>query len=98
LPAGDEAVRGGLVAVLLGTLLSAAGAPPIFSDDLDTAFSFAIVACLVAAASMMRGGRYHHADEPQTGPDHLGDRWAWRRYRLLAGPAGAKLDSERGRN
>jgi MFS family permease len=32
-----------------------------FADGLDTAFSFAIVACLIAAgASLMRGGRYHH--------------------------------------
>ncbi|HYC80282.1 MAG TPA: MFS transporter, partial [Solirubrobacterales bacterium] len=36
-----------------------------FSDGLDTAFSFAIVACLVAAgASLLRGGRYHHVEEP----------------------------------
>jgi MFS family permease len=36
-----------------------------FSNGLDTAFIFAIVACLVAAgASLMRGGRYHHVDEP----------------------------------
>jgi hypothetical protein len=36
-----------------------------FSDDLDTAFTFAIVACLVAAAaSLLRGGQYHHAEEP----------------------------------
>ena len=36
-----------------------------FSDGLDTAFAFAIVACLVAAAaSFLRGGRYHHAEEP----------------------------------
>ncbi len=36
-----------------------------FSDGLDTAFTFAIVACLVAAAaSMLRGGQYHHAEEP----------------------------------
>jgi MFS family permease len=38
-----------------------------FSDGLDTAFSFAIVACLVAAgASMLRGGhyRYEEGDEP----------------------------------
>jgi MFS family permease len=35
-----------------------------FANGLDTAFSFAIVACLVAAAaSLLRGGRYHHADE-----------------------------------
>jgi MFS family permease len=40
-----------------------------FSDGLDTAFAFAIVACLVAAgASLLRGGRYHAEDaeaEPQ---------------------------------
>jgi MFS family permease len=36
-----------------------------FRDGLDIAFSFAIVACLVAAAaSLLRGGRYHHAEEP----------------------------------
>jgi len=36
-----------------------------FSDGLDTAFAFAIAACLVAAAaSALRGGRYHHVDEP----------------------------------
>src|ERR1700733_1570437 len=36
-----------------------------FRDGLHTAFAFAIVACLVAAAaSFLRGGQYHHADEP----------------------------------
>jgi hypothetical protein len=36
-----------------------------FRTGLHEAFAFAIVACLVAAAaSLMRGGRYHHADEP----------------------------------
>jgi EmrB/QacA subfamily drug resistance transporter len=36
-----------------------------FSDGLDTAFTFAIVACLIAAgASLLRGGRYHHVDQP----------------------------------
>jgi MFS family permease len=40
-----------------------------FSDGLDTAFTFAIVACLVAAAaSLLRGGQYHHAEEPARGP------------------------------
>src|SRR4051812_34063221 len=35
-----------------------------FRDGLHAAFAFAIVACLVAAAaSLMRGGQYHHADE-----------------------------------
>jgi EmrB/QacA subfamily drug resistance transporter len=36
-----------------------------FRDGLHTAFAFAIVACLIAAAaSFLRGGQYHHADEP----------------------------------
>jgi MFS family permease len=36
-----------------------------FQTGLHAAFAFAIVACLVAAgASLMRGGVYHHADEP----------------------------------
>jgi EmrB/QacA subfamily drug resistance transporter len=35
-----------------------------FRDGLHTAFSFAIVACLIAAAaSALRGGQYHHAEE-----------------------------------
>jgi hypothetical protein len=34
-----------------------------FSTGLDTAFGFAIVACLIAAgASLMRGGRYTHTE------------------------------------
>jgi MFS family permease len=38
-----------------------------FSNGLDTAFTFAIIACLIAAgASLLRGGRYHHVDEPTT--------------------------------
>jgi MFS family permease len=44
-----------------------------FSNGLDTAFTFAIVACLVAAvASALRGGQYHHAEEPATGPELRG--------------------------
>jgi hypothetical protein len=36
-----------------------------FRNGLHEAFLFAIVACLLAAAaSLMRGGRYHHAEEP----------------------------------
>src|ERR1700742_518906 len=36
-----------------------------FSKGLDTAFGFAIVACLIAAvASLARGGRYTHTEEP----------------------------------
>jgi MFS family permease len=35
-----------------------------FADALHVAFTFALVACLVAAAaSLLRGGRYHHDDE-----------------------------------
>ena len=44
-----------------------------FRDGLHETFMFAIVTCLLAAAaSLMRGGRYHHIDEPivlaQTAP------------------------------
>ncbi len=40
-----------------------------FRDGLHTAFTFAIIACLVAAAaSLLRGGRYHHAEEPAPRP------------------------------
>jgi hypothetical protein len=36
-----------------------------FQSGLREAFAFAVGACLVAAAaSLFRGGRYHHADEP----------------------------------
>jgi MFS family permease len=36
-----------------------------FSSGLREAFAFAIVACLIAAAaSLMRGGRYHHGEAP----------------------------------
>jgi hypothetical protein len=35
-----------------------------FGDALEVAFTFALIACLVAAAaSLLRGGRYHHDDE-----------------------------------
>jgi MFS family permease len=43
-----------------------------FSDGLDAAFSFAIVACLIAAAaSLMRGGHYRHeeTEEPVYAPE-----------------------------
>jgi MFS family permease len=44
-----------------------------FHDGLDTAFIFAIVTCLVAAAaSMLRGGRYSHAEEPAHPPSSVG--------------------------
>jgi hypothetical protein len=40
-----------------------------FQSGLREAFSFAIVACLLAAAaSLMRGGVYHHAHETPTKP------------------------------
>jgi hypothetical protein len=36
-----------------------------FKNGLHQTFVFAIVACLLAAAaSLLRGGRYHFADEP----------------------------------
>lgn len=38
-----------------------------FQTGLHEAFAFAIVACLIAAgASLLRGGRYHHIEEPAT--------------------------------
>jgi MFS family permease len=36
-----------------------------FSSALSTAFTFAIIACVIAAfASVLRGGKYHHQDVP----------------------------------
>ena len=36
-----------------------------FAQALNVAFTFALIACLVAAgASLLRGGRYHHKDHP----------------------------------
>jgi len=44
-----------------------------FSNGLHSAFSFAIIACLVAGvASGLRGGVYHHDDAPDT-PATVGD-------------------------
>jgi MFS family permease len=41
---------------------------PPFRDGLHAAFAFAIVACLIAAAaSLMRGGKYHASDSPGYG-------------------------------
>jgi MFS family permease len=41
-----------------------------FSKGLDTAFGFAIVACLIAAgASLMRGGRYTHTEPSEAKPE-----------------------------
>jgi MFS family permease len=46
---------------------------PAFRSGLDAAFIFAIVACLVAAAaSWLRGGQYHHAEEPAPTAGRLG--------------------------
>jgi MFS family permease len=40
-----------------------------FSNGLDTAFGFAIVSCLIAAAaSLMRGGRYTHTEPSEARP------------------------------
>jgi hypothetical protein len=40
-----------------------------FRSGLHEAFTFAIVACLIAAAaSLMRGGRYHYAEPPVPAP------------------------------
>ncbi len=44
-----------------------------FSEGLDTAFGFAIVACLIAAgASFLRGGRYAHDEEGARAPERVG--------------------------
>jgi hypothetical protein len=44
-----------------------------FADALNVAFTFALVACLIAAAaSLLRGGRYHHEDHPAIGGEALG--------------------------
>jgi MFS family permease len=66
---GAEAL-GGLSAHAHATLTGQSFFPHLisgpFSDGLDTAFAFAIVACLVAAgASLLRGGKYEHAEEPE---------------------------------
>jgi MFS family permease len=38
-----------------------------FSGALSAAFTFALIACLIAAAaSLLRGGKYHHAESPET--------------------------------
>jgi MFS family permease len=46
-----------------------------FHTALVYAFAFAIVACLVAAvASLLRGGKYHHAAEPEAAPLRTANR------------------------
>jgi MFS family permease len=43
---------------------------PAFSKGLTEAFSFAAGACLLGAvASLLRGGKYHHVDAEENGPD-----------------------------
>ena len=67
LPAHSQATLTGHT--FFPTLISAP-----FRDGLHTAFTFAIIACLVAAAaSLLRGGRYHHAEEPapRPAPGHI---------------------------
>jgi hypothetical protein len=52
-----------------------------FSDGLDTAFGFAIVACLIAAAaSLLRGGQYHHKETEEEAA--AGDQRAQRQERV----------------
>ena len=46
-----------------------------FHTALVYAFAFAIVACLVAAvASLLRGGKYHHAAEAEPLPSRASNR------------------------
>src|SRR5271154_5327805 len=46
-----------------------------FRGGLHEAFAFAIVACLIAAAaSLMRGGRYHHGEQPPVMPATMPER------------------------
>jgi MFS family permease len=55
--------------VLLGHAFFPSLISNAFSNGLDTAFGFAIVACLIAAAaSMMRGGRYTHTEPSEVKP------------------------------
>ena len=62
LPAHDQAVLTGHS--FFPTLISGP-----FKDGLHAAFLFAIVACLVAAvASLLRGGKYEHAEPPDNRP------------------------------
>src|SRR6201746_2566752 len=63
-------------AVLPGHSFSPSLISKPFSNGLDTAFGFAIVACLIAAvASLARGGRYTHTEpseaQPATAPQPI---------------------------
>jgi hypothetical protein len=62
-------VLAGLPAGQAHVLTGRAFFPHLISSPFHTAlvyaFGFAIIACLVAAvASLLRGGQYHHTDEP----------------------------------
>src|SRR5690348_5664177 len=67
-------VLGALPAAQAHTLTGRSFFPGLISSPFHTAlvyaFVFAIVACLVAAvASLLRGGKYHHVDEPEPEPE-----------------------------
>ena len=58
-----------------------------FRAGLDEAFTFAIIACLIAAAaSLLRGGKYHYVEEPSSeeGPDVEARRELAQRPELVA--------------
>ncbi len=59
-----------------------------FRAGLHEAFAFAVIACLLAAvASLMRGGQYHHVDEPS--------RPAGEYSRQAGEPSGSALERDR---
>jgi hypothetical protein len=63
-------VLGALPAASRATLAGRSFFPHLISGPFRTglheAFAFAILACLVAAgASLLRGGKYHYAENPQ---------------------------------
>ncbi len=75
-------VLGGLAHAQAATLTGRSFFPHLiagpFSSALTTAFTFAVLACLIAAfASLLRGGKYHHVEgeampvELMTGEDEL---------------------------
>jgi MFS family permease len=67
-----------------------------FRAGLHEAFAFAIVACLIAAAaSLMRGGQYHHAEKPNGGD--AGAEAEGANARLDSGRAGARAGSDASR-
>jgi len=59
LPADQRGAGAGMRA----TFQNAAAVSAPFAQALNVAFTFALAACLIAAAaSLLRGGRYHHED------------------------------------